>query len=79
MHFKDGVPAAFAADRAMVLEAPTRIVIVLRPLDAAAPAMFNLSDDVRLLGLMIQRVEIIQPSSVTTFDLAVSRRDPPAL
>jgi hypothetical protein len=64
IRFDEGVPACVVIPGATVLPSPHRIVLVLRLLDAGTPQFFGLSDDIRELGLMLQRMKLFDGTSV---------------
>ena len=53
-----GSPVEVVVDARVVGEKSRKVVIVLRLLDAGRPIAYGLSDDMRLLGLLIERVVV---------------------
>jgi len=72
LHRSEGSPARFTVENVPLLS-QRYALLVFRMLDAATPKLYGLSDDVRALGLLISRIEVLRQGSVVhCFEIGAS-------
>lgn len=69
------VPTEITIERVPVIK-PHRVVLALRLLDSASPALYGLSEDTRELGLLFYRIEIFERGNVVDcFEFGAGSQD----